>query len=157
MTSILFLRVALQAGAVLGLMLLATGLLGRPFCFRRQLTVREARMTQASDLLVWGGAAILILAHAGLWFSAVGLGTWFYLANPFQIAQISLFFLILALDVWPAMLFRSWNRYLVLEQIPYFTDRQYFVVRRIWRLQALLLVCLPVFTPLIRLGIGLPR
>jgi uncharacterized membrane protein len=153
----LLLRVVLQAGAVLGLMLLSAGLLGRHFCFRRQLTVREARMTQASDLLVWGGAAVLVLAHAGLWFSAVGLGTWFYLANPFQIAQVALFFLILALDVWPAKLFRSWSRYLVLDQVPYFTDRDYFLARRIWRLQAILLMGLPVFTPLVRLGIGLPR
>jgi uncharacterized membrane protein len=157
MIQILFLRVALQAGAVLGLMILSAGLLGRPFCFRRQLTVREARMTLASDLLIWGGSAVLLVAHAGLWFSVVGLGTWFYLANPFQIAQIVLFFLILALDVWPARLFRSWNRYLVLDQVPYFTDRDYFLVRRIWRIQAILLMGLPVFTPLVRLGIGLPR
>lgn len=157
MISLLLLRVVLQAGAVLGLMFLATGLLGRPFCFRRQLTVREARMTQAADLLFWGGAAVLILAHAGLWFSVVGLGTWFYLSNPFQIAQMVLFFAILALDLWPAKLFRSWSRYLVLDQLPYFTDREYFLVRRIWRLQALLLVSLPGFTPLVRLGIGLPR
>ena len=157
MIHLLLLRVVLQAGAVLGLMFFATGLLGRPFCFRRQLTVREARMTQASDALAWAGAVVLVVAHAGLWFSVVGLGTWFYLANPFQIAQIVVFFLILALDVWPAKLFRSWNRYLILDQVPYFTDRDYFLVRRIWRLQALLLMCLPVFTPLVRLGIGLPR
>lgn len=157
MIPFLLVRVVLQASAVLGLMLLSAGLLGRPFCFRRQLTQREARMTQASDLLVWGGAAVLILAHAGLWFSVVGLGTWFYLSNPFQIAQMVLFFLILALDVWPARLFRSWNRYLVLDQVPYFTDRDYFRVRRIWRIQALLLMGLPLFTPLVRLGIGLPR
>ncbi len=153
----LFLRVVLQASAVLGLMLLSAGLLGRPFCFRRQLTVREANMTQASDLLVWAGAAVLILSHSGLWFSNVGLGTWFYMANPLQILQIFLFLAILALNAWPAFIFRSWSRYLVLDQVPYFTDREYFLIRRIWRVQAFLLLVIPVFTPMIRLGIGLSQ
>lgn len=157
MISALFLRVVLQAGAVLGLMILSAGLLGRPFCFRRQLTVREARMTQTSDLLVWSGGTVVILAHTGLWFSAVGLGTWFYLANPFQIVQVVVFFAILGLEAWPAKIFRTWSRYLVLDQLPYFTDLEYFRIRRIWRLQTLLLVVLPFFTPLVRMGIGLPR
>ncbi len=157
MISTLVLRVVLQAGAVLGLMLLSAGLFGRPFCFRRQMTVREARMTLASDFLVWSGAVVMVVAHAGLWFFSKGLGTWLDFANPFQIAQIAVFVLILGLDVWPAKVFRSWVRYLVLDQVPYFTDREYFRIRWIWRIQAALLVSLPAFSPLVRLGIGLSR
>jgi len=153
----LVLRTILQDAVELGLMILATGLLGRPFCFRRQLTVREARMTQISDMLLWLGAIILVLAHAGLWFTPVGLGTWFYLANPLQWLQIAIFFGILALDVWPARIFRSWSRYLVLDQIPYFTDREHILIRRLWRFQAALLLLLPLFSPLVRMGVGLPR
>ena len=157
MISMLVLRVILETGAVLGLMLLSTGVLGRPFCFRRQLTVREARMTQISDMLLWLGATVVVISHLGLWFSAAGLGTWFYLANPFQIAQFAFFLGILGLDVWPARKFRSWSRYLDLDQVPYFTDREYVLIRRLWRFQALLLVLLPLSTPLVRMGIGLPR
>ena len=48
----------LQGTTTLGMMLLATGLFGRPFCFRRQLTVREARMTRYADFAFWMGAAV---------------------------------------------------------------------------------------------------
>lgn len=157
MIDALVLRTVLQDAVELGLMILSTGILGRPFCFRRQLTVREARMTQISDMLLWLGAFILVVSHTWLWFTAVGLGTWFYLANPFQWLQIAIFVGILALDIWPARKFRSWSRYLDLDQVPYFTDREYIVIRRLWRAQALLLVSLPLFSPLIRMGIGLPR
>ncbi len=157
MTPFLTIRVVLEAGAALGFMLLSVGVLGRPFCFRRQLTVREARMTQVSDILLWVGAMVVVVAHLGLWFSVVGLGTWFYLSNPLQITQVVLFLGILVLDVWPARKFRSWSRYLDLDQVPYFTDREYLLIRRIWRIQAVLMVVLPVFTPLIRMGIGLSR
>jgi len=153
----LLIRTVLQDAAELGLMVLSTGILGRPFCFRRQLTVREARMTQISDILLWMGAAVLMVAHVGLWFSPYGLGTWFYLANPFQWLKIAIFASVLALDVWPARVFRSWSRYLVLDQTPYFTDRQHVLIRRLWRIQAVLLLLLPLFSPLVRMGVGLPR
>jgi len=150
-------RVLLEWTASAGFALLAGGLIGRGFCLRRLLTVREARMVRASDRLLWVGAFVLLVPRLVLVFSDAGLGRWFYLSNPFQIVQALLLFLILVLEIWPARRFRSWARHLDLDQVPYHTDRDQDRMRRIWWIQVAGLLVLPVFDPLVRLGCGLAR
>lgn len=153
----LLLRVLLEWAGSAGFALLAGGIIGRGFCLRRLLTVREARMVQATDKLLWVGAAVLVLPRLVLVFSDAGLGRWFYLSNPFQITQALLLALVLALDVWPARRFRSWARHLDLDQVPYHTDLAHDRLRRLWWLQVVGLLALPLFDPLVRLGFGLSR
>lgn len=147
----------LQGTSTLGMMLLATGLFGRPFCFRRQLTVREARMTRYADFSFWAGAAVSATACAWIWFSRPESEALLNSGNPFPAIQLFFFLAILGLDIWPARKFRSWSRYLDLDQVPYFTDREYTAIRRIWKIQSILLVPMPFFSPLIHAGIGLPK
>jgi uncharacterized membrane protein len=153
----ILLRVLLEWTASAGFALLAGGLIGRWFCLRRLLTVREARMVRASDRLLWIGAFVLVLPRLVLVFSDAGLGRWFYLSNPFQIAQALVLCLILVLEIWPAKRFRSWARHLDLDQVPYHTDRDQDRMRRIWWIQIAALLLLPLFDPLVRLGCGLAR
>jgi uncharacterized membrane protein len=157
MAPYLLLRVLLEWTGSVGFALLAGGIIGRGFCLRRLLTVREARMVQAADRLLWTGAAVLVLPRLVLVFSDAGLGRWFYLSNPFQIAQALLLALVLALDVWPARRFRSWARHLDLDQVPYHTDVVHDRMRRLWWMQVVGLLALPLFDPLVRLGLGLSR
>jgi uncharacterized membrane protein len=114
-------------------------------------------MVRASDRLLWVGAFVLALPRLVLVFSDAGLGRWFYLSNPFQIVQVLVLFLILALEIWPAARFRSWARHLDLDQVPYHTDRDHDRMRRIWWIQIAGLLVLPLFDPLVRLGCGLAR
>lgn len=153
----LLLRVVLEWAGSVGFALLAGGILGRGFCLRRLLTVREARMVQATDKLLWIGAVVLVLPRLVLVFTNAGMGRWFYLSNSFQIAQVVLLVLILALDVWPARRFRSWARHLDLDQIPYHTDGVHDRMRLMWWLQVAGLLALPLFDPLVRMGYGLSR
>lgn len=148
-------RVALESGVAGAFALFSGGLIGRGFCLRRLITVREARMTLASDTLFWVGAAILVLSRMFLMFSDAGMGRWFHLGNPLTYLQGTLFCLILALEVWPSKKFRSWKRHLDLDQIPYHTDQNNDRMRLIWKIQLVLLLTLPVFDPLVRMGIGL--
>jgi uncharacterized membrane protein len=153
----LLLRVLLEWAGSVGFALLAGGVLGRGFCLRRLLTVREARMVQATDKLLWTGAVVLVLPRLTLVFSNAGMGRWFYLSNPYQIAQALLLVGVLALDIWPARRFRSWARHLDLDQIPYHTDRIHDRMRLLWLLQVAGLLALPLFDPLVRMGFGLSR
>lgn len=146
----------LQGTASMGMMLLAGGLIGRAFCFRRQITVREARMTKTANLLFWTGSGVAVTANIWIRFLDAQAG-FFRISNPFLLAQIAVFAAILGLDVWPTRKFRSWSRYLDLDQTPYFTDREFNSIRRLWRIQTFLLVLMPFFAPLIRTGIGTPK
>lgn len=150
-------RVLLEWAGSIGFALLAGGILGRGFCLRRLLTVREARMVKATDKLFWIGAAVLVVPRLGLAFSDAGMGRWSFLSNPWQIAQAFLLAAVLALDVWPARRFRSWARHLDLDQIPYHTDGVHDRLRQLWRIQVVGLLLLPLFDPLVRMGFGLSR
>ena len=153
----LMLRTLLEWVGSVGFALLAGGIVGRGFCLRRLLTVREARMVQATDKLLWIGAGVLVLPRLALVFSDAGMGRWFYLSNPWQIVQALLLVLVLALDVWPARRFRSWERHLDLDQIPYHTDAVHDRMRLLWKIQVVGLLLLPLFDPLVRMGFGLSR
>ena len=153
----LLLRVILEWTGSVGFALLAGGILGRGFCLRRLLTVREARMVQATDKLFWIGAVVLVAPRLLLVFSNAGMGRWFYLSNPYQIAQILLLALVLGLDVWPARRFGSWARHLDLDQIPYHTDAVHDRMKLLWWIQVAGLLALPLFDPLVRMGFGLSR
>jgi len=153
----LLLRVLLEWAGSVGFALLAGGILGRGFCLRRLLTVREARMVQATDRLFWIGAALLVFPRLLLVFTDAGMGRWFYLSNPCQISQALLLALVLALEVWPARRFRSWARHLDLDQVPYHTDAVHDRMRLLWWIQVVGLLGLPVFDPLVRMGFGLSR
>lgn len=155
--SYLLLRVLLEWTGSVGFALLAGGIIGRRFCLHRLLTVREARMVQATDRLLWIGAAVLVVPRLILASTDVGMGRWFYFHNPFQIAQLLLLLAVLGLEIWPARRFRSWARHLDLDQIPYHTDRIHDRMRLLWWMQVVGLLALPLFDPLVRLGCGLSR
>jgi len=153
----LWIRFVLESGQMMGLMILASGLLGRTIVLRRDLTVREARAVRLLDLFAWFGAAILGLAHAVSILTDVGMGRWFYLANRIEWVEISLFLALVGLQIPLIVILRSWHRYLVRDQIPWYTDRHHDTLVWIGRLQVILAFSLPVLPPLIHLGIGLPR
>lgn len=152
-----FARYALESAQVLGLMILASGLLGRNLVLKRDLTVREARAVRMLDLYAWSGAVIVGGAHAGIAIPDMTLPHPLLLNNRLEWIEACMFLLLIGLQVQPARIFRNWNRYLVRDQIPWYTDRQHDLVVWIGRTQILLVMLLPVLPPLIFRGIGLPR
>lgn len=152
-----FARYALESAQVLGLMILASGLLGRNLVLKRDLTVREARAVRMLDLYAWTGAAIVGAAHAGIAIPDMTLPHPLFLNNRLEWIEAGMFLLLIALQIQPARIFRNWSRYLVRDQIPWYTDRQHDLVVWIGRTQIVLVMLLPVLPPLIFRGIGLPR
>lgn len=150
-------RFVLESGQTMGLMILASGLMGRFLVLRRDLTVREARTIRNLDLFAWFGALIVCVAHATLALSDVGMGAWFYLANRLEWVEVGLFVTLVLLQLPVAATLRGWGRYLVRDQVPWYTDRHHDRLLWIGRVQLVLVFALPILPPFIRQGIGLPH
>jgi len=144
-------RTLLEWLGSIGFSLFAGGLIGRGFCLRRLLTVREARMVRTSDAILWAGAAILVVQRILLLHCHAGPSRFFHGPGCMAIAQAVVLAAILGLDVWPARRFLSWSRYLDLDQVPYHTDADQDRMRVLWRIQIAALMALPLFDPLARL------
>ncbi|HNY29379.1 MAG TPA: DUF2214 family protein [Fibrobacteria bacterium] len=134
----------LDAVATIGFATMTGALFGRGFCLRRLLTVREARMVRLSDSLFWMGAALMVAPQ--LASRAIGAKT---ATGPVLWIQIVAVVLLLALEAWPSRVFRSWDRYLDLDQLPYHTDRNNDRLLLSWRAQLVLLAVLAVIDPLL--------
>lgn len=147
---------ALEAFQVLGMMILASGLLGRNLVLRRDITPRDARNVRRLDVYAWSGAAVAGISHGAIVISDVAGRELHMLLNRFEWLEISLFSLLLILQIFPARIFRSWHRYVVRDQIPWYTDRQHDTLVWIGRIQIALVMLLPVLPPFITRGIGLP-
>lgn len=119
-----------------GFLLLAGGLLGRAFCLRRLITVREARMVRASSRLLWTGAAIYAVGKIVLHLLPIH--------QHLPWIQWTLLLGVLGLDIWPMRRFKSWARHLDLDQIPFHTDADQDRMRRLWRIQVALLFSFPL-------------
>lgn len=127
-------------------MCLATGaLVGRGFCLRRLLTVHEARMVRLSDSIFWVGAAILTLAQIARLVAPGDHGS----VVVILCESLGMAFL-LGLEVWPSRIFRSWDRYLDLDQLPYHTDRNNDLMRIAARIQLGILAILCIVEPLLK-------
>lgn len=147
---------ALESFQVLGLMVLASGLLGRNLVLRRDVTPRDARNVRRLDHYAWCGAAITGVSHATVAFSDLAGRELHMLLNPLEWTQAGLFVLLILLQIVPARIFHSWHRYIVRDQTPWYTDRQHDTIVWIGRIQITLIMLLPVLPPFIARGIGLP-
>ena len=98
---------------VAGFHLLALGLglgavITRGNVLREPITAQSLKRAFGADSL-WGLAAFLWLA-TGIWrFASLEKGTVYYLANHFFLAKMSLFVLILVLEVWPMVVLIRWR------------------------------------------------
>jgi uncharacterized membrane protein len=147
----LLVRALLEWIGSVGFALFAGGLFGRGFCLRRLLTVREARMVRLSDAILWASAGILVAQRILLAVSQAGSGLWFRFVGGAEIAQAAIVLVVLALDIWPMRRFRSWARFLDLDQVPYHTDADQDRMNLLWRIQIASLLVLPLLDPLARL------
>jgi len=150
-------RYALESSQVIGLMILASGLMGRNLVLHRDLTVREARAVRMLDLYAWFGAAIVGVSHAGIALPDIGALHPQYIYNRLEWLEAGIFAFLIALQIRPILLFRGWSRYLVRDQTPWYTDRQHDSLVWVGRIQIVLTMALPILPPFIHQGIGLPH
>lgn len=139
-----FLVAGLEATSTVGFATMTGALFGRGFCLRRLLTVRDARMVRLSDSLFWLGATLMVAPQMAT--RALGAKP---SAGPALWIQVAAVVLLLALEAWPSRVFRSWDRYLDLDQLPYHTDRNNDLLLLSWKAQLALLTVLAVVDPLL--------
>ena len=102
------LRVIVAAFHLLALGLGLGAVLTRGNVLREPLTPQSLQRAFSADTF-WGVAALLWVV-TGLWrFARLEKGTEYYLANHFFLAKMSLFVLILVLEVWPMVVLIRWR------------------------------------------------
>lgn len=144
----------LESGVFVGLMLLGAALFARAMYLRRLMTVREAAVVAFTTRIFWGGCVVTGLSHGVLWFSVAVQGGRRYVLGHMAVLETVCFLALVLLEIWPSRIFRSWRRFLVLEQAPWFTDAQHDALRWGLRVQIALLVLLPLLEPLVGQGGG---
>ena len=102
------LRVVVAAFHLLALGLGLGAVLTRGNALREPLTPQSLQRAFSADTL-WGIAAFLWVL-TGLWrLTRLEKGTEYYFANHFFLAKMSLFVLILVLEVWPMVVLIRWR------------------------------------------------
>jgi len=134
----------------MGLMVLAAGLMGRTVVLRRELSLRDARVVLRLDFLAWSGAALAGVTHSLFALWAASGSPWDVLHSPLEWADALIFVGLLGFQVPVLLILRGWPRYLVREQIPWYTDRHHDVLRWAGRAQVALAFVLPLLPPLVR-------
>jgi putative membrane protein len=102
------LRVIVAGFHLLGLGLGLGAVLTRGNALREPLSAQSLQRAFGADTL-WGIAALLWVV-TGVWrLSKLEKGTDYYFANHFFVAKMSLFVLILLLEVWPMIVLIRWR------------------------------------------------
>ncbi len=152
-----WIRQFLEPMQVMGLMVLAAGLMGRTVVLRRDLSLRDARVVLRLDFLAWSGALLAATTHLVLVLSAGSPQRWSFLSDPLEWGDALVFVALVGLQVPVFLVLRGWPRYLVREQAPWYTDRHHDLLRWAGRAQVALTFVLPLLPPLVRLVFGSVR
>ncbi|MBK9576628.1 MAG: DUF2214 family protein [Fibrobacterota bacterium] len=135
---------ALEGVSTIGFATITGALFGRGFCLRRLMTVREARMVRLTDSLFWLGASLMIVPQ--MTARIIGTRT---ATGPALWIQVAAMLGLLAVEAWPSRVFRSWDRYLDMDQLPFHTDRINDRLILLWKIQLVVLAILAVVDPLL--------
>lgn len=149
-----WIRLFLEPLQVMGLMVLAAGLMGRTVVLRRDLTLRDARVVLRLDFLAWSGALLAAISHLVLVLTSATSTHWSFLMDPLEWGDAVVFFSLVGFQIPVFLILRGWPRYLVREQAPWYTDRHHDLLRWAGRSQVVLAFTLPLLPPLVRMAFG---
>lgn len=112
----------------LGLMLSFTALIVEFFYFKKDITVKEAKIVGIADG-VYGMAATTILITGILRVMYFGKGSEYYLHNPFFWVKITLFIIVGLLSLYPTITFIFWwIKDLMKDQTPLIKNHQFQII-----------------------------
>ncbi len=112
----------------LGLMLSFTSLIVEFFYFKKDISVKEAKIVGIADG-VYGMAATTILVTGILRVMYFGKGSEYYLHNPFFWVKITLFIIVGLLSLYPTITFIFWwIKDLMKDQTPLIKNHQFQII-----------------------------
>ena len=105
--------------------------------------------------LVYGIAAIVVLATGLLRWFVYGKGSEFYLSNPIFHAKLTLFVIIGVLSIFPTVKFLKWKKQIRKGENPAIDDKAVKRLLMFIRIELLLVAILPLLAVMIARGAGM--
>ncbi len=105
--------------------------------------------------LVYGIAAIVVLATGLLRWFVYGKGSEFYLSNPLFHIKLTLFVIIGVLSIFPTIKFLKWKKQIKKDEDPGIDERAVKRLLMFIRIELLLVAILPLLAVMIARGVGM--
>ena len=138
----------------IGIMTLMGSLIAEHLFLKPGLSASRIRSLAGVDL-VYGLAAIVVLATGLLRWFVYGKGSDFYLSNPLFHAKLTLFVLLGVLSIFPTIKFLKWRKQITNGKAPDTSDRNIRKMLMFVRIELLIVVIIPLLAVMIARGVGM--
>ena len=138
----------------IGIMTIMGSLIAEHLILKPGIGKQQIKSLAAIDL-VYGIAAILVLATGLLRWFVYGKGTDFYLTNPLFHTKITLYVIAAVLSIFPTIRFLKWRKQVVNGLEPDTGER---IVKRLLlyiRIELLIIAVIPLLAVMIARGVGM--
>ncbi|MCB2222470.1 MAG: DUF2214 family protein [Bacteroidetes bacterium] len=138
----------------LGIMALMGSLIAEHLILKPGIKNTQIKSLAGIDL-VYGIAAIVVLATGLLRWFVVGKGSEFYLSNPLFHTKLTLFVIMGILSIWPTIRFLRWRRGVNKGETPDISDKLIKSTLMFIRIELLIVAIIPLLAVMIARGIGM--
>lgn len=116
--------------------------------------INKTQIKQLATIdLIYGLAAILVLATGLLRWFVYGKGSDYYLSNPFFHTKLTLFVIMGILSIWPTRRFLIWNKQAKSGQTPEISDKLVKGTLMFIRIELLLVIIIPLLAVFVARGV----
>ena len=138
----------------IAIMALMGSLISEHLILKPGITGQQVKSLAGIDL-VYGIAAIVVLATGLLRWFVYGKGSEFYLSNPIFHAKLTLFVVIGVLSIFPTVKFMKWKKQIKKGENPAIDDKAVKRLLMFIRIELLLVAILPLLAVMIARGAGM--
>lgn len=138
----------------IGIMVLMGSLIAEHLMLKPGLSASQVKSLAGIDL-VYGLAAVLVLATGLLRWFVYGKGSEYYLSNPLFHTKLTLFVVIGILSIFPTIKFIKWRKQARLGEDPDVGEKAVKRLLMFIRIELLLVAIIPLLAVMIARGIGM--
>jgi len=137
----------------IGIMVLMGSLISEHLLLKPQMTNGQIKSLALTDL-VYGLAALLVLATGLLRWFVYGKGSDYYLTNPVFHAKLTLFVILALLSIFPTLKFLKWRKQVNNGHEPDLNERTVKRLLMYIRIELLIVAIIPLLAVMLARGIG---
>ncbi len=138
----------------LGIMALMGSLITEHLILKPGINNTQIKQLAVIDL-VYGIAAVVVLATGLLRWFVYGKGSDYYLSNPFFHTKLTLFAIVAILSIWPTIRFLRWRKQVKNGESPEISDKLVKNTLMFIRIELLLVAIIPLLAVLVARGVGM--
>ncbi len=138
----------------LGIMALMGSLITEHLILKPGINNTQIKQLAVIDL-VYGIAAVVVLATGLLRWFVYGKGSDYYLSNPFFHTKLTLFAIVAILSIWPTIRFLRWRKQVKNGESTEISDKLVKNTLMFIRIELLLVAIIPLLAVLVARGVGM--